>query len=86
MEITRRAALKASAWSVPIIAVAVATPLAAASVPIERLPLTCTPLNNKGQPHYQVAYSDGSTEILDNGTVNSDKVLQALCRDKGPLS
>lgn len=32
-ELTRRAVVKAAAWSVPVIAVAVATPLAAASEP-----------------------------------------------------
>lgn len=81
----RRTVVKSAAWSLPVIMAAVAVPLAAASQ-VERLPLTCTRLTSKGQPMYQVAYADGSTQTYNNGEVNSDKTLQALCRDKGPLS
>lgn len=84
--ISRRLVLKSAAWSIPVIAVAVATPLASASVPPERVPLTCTPLNEKGQPHYFLTFSDGSSETLNQGEVNSNKEYQAMCRDKGPLS
>lgn len=84
---TRRTVLKSAAWSLPVIAAAVAVPLAAASTPpAVRTPVHCTRLTKKGQPMYQVDYSDGSTATLTNGEVNSDKQLQALCRDKGPLS
>lgn len=86
-DISRRTAVLGAAWAVPVIMAAVAVPLAAAStVPEQRIPLECTRVEKKGQPLYHIAYNDGSTEVLTNGEVNSDKVLQALCRDKGPLS
>lgn len=81
--ITRRTVVHGAAWSVPVILAAVAVPLVAAStIPAQRIPLDCT--NVDGMWH--VPYNDGTTEILTNGQVNSDKTLQALCRSKGPRS
>ena len=85
-EINRRTMVVGAAWAMPVIAAAVAVPLAAASVAPGKLLLTCTPLDVKGQPLYQLAYDDQSTEIVDQGQVNRDKELQVACRDKGPLS
>lgn len=82
----RRQVLKASVWSVPVIAASIAVPGAAASV--ERVPVGCEYLQNnghggvKGGDWWQVTYNDGSSQILDNGTVQSDKALKALCGKK----
>lgn len=86
-DISRRTAVLGAAWAVPVIMAAVAVPLAAAStVPAENPPLSCTRIEGKGQPMYHVSYLDGTIRTMHQGEVNSDKVLQALCRDKGPLS
>src|SRR5690606_8193441 len=77
--VTRRKVIHSAAWSIPVIAAAVAVPLAAASEP-PRIPVSCEKLNQQGQPHYMVTYNDGTSEIYDNGTVNSNKELKALCR------
>lgn len=83
----RRTVIKSLAWSVPVIAVAVATPLAAASTVVEtpspRIPVSCEPA---GKNLWTVGYNDGTRETLHQGQVSRDKTLQALCRDKGPLS
>lgn len=85
--ITRRNVVKGAAWSVPVIAVAVATPLAAASGPTEtdppKIPIACT---KAGKNMWTVAYNDGTSETLHQGQVDRDKTLQALCRGKGPQS
>lgn len=44
-DISRRSVVNAAAWSVPVIAVAVATPLAAASQPPDPPRMLCTPRN-----------------------------------------
>lgn len=82
MSISRRSLIKTSAWAVPIVSVAVSTPLAAAST-TPRIPISCEELA-KGV--FLVSYNDGTTETLGQGQVNRDKALQAMCRDKGPLS
>lgn len=76
----RRTLLKGAAWSVPVIAAAVAVPLAAASVPTERIPVGCVLLNGTGSPFYQVTYSDGTSETLHRSKVAKDKELKALCK------
>lgn len=86
MNLTRRTVVKSAAWSIPVIAIAVATPLASASVPPEKVCISCVPLNDKGQPHYFLTFSDQSTATLNQGEVNRNKEYQAMCRDKGPLS
>lgn len=85
-KITRRTVVKFAAWSIPVIAVAVATPLASASVLPARTCVSCIPLSDKGQPHYFLTFSDQSTATLNQGEVNSNKEYQAMCRGKGPLS
>ena len=80
---TRRTIIKSAAWAMPVVAVAVSVPSAVASV---AQPCKCVRLNQKGQPHYQVFYTDGTDQIFNNGEINRDKTLQALCRDKGPES
>lgn len=47
-DFSRRGALKAAAWSVPVIAVAATTPLAAASVPLPPLTATITDITYTG--------------------------------------
>lgn len=84
MSIDRRTVLKAGAWSVPVIAVAIATPLASASV-APKTPVKCERTDSKN-PWWNVYYSDGSVEVLHNGDVMSDKTLQALCTGRGPKS
>lgn len=78
----RRQFVRGAAWSVPVIAVAVAIPFAAAST-APRTPVACTPLD---KTWWQVAYNDGTTDTVHQGDVNRDKELQALCRNKGPQS
>lgn len=86
-DINRRTVVLGAAWSVPVIMAAVAVPLAAASTTPEANPLiSCTRIDGKGQPMYNAVYVDGTSLIVDQGTVNSDKEMQAKCRDKGPLS
>lgn len=85
-DINRRKALKAFAWSVPVIAVSVATPLAAASTVPPRQAIKCERNPGKGQPTYSVFYDDGTVVAMHQGEVDRDKHLQALCRDKGPQS
>lgn len=86
-EPTRRSVVLGAAWSVPVIAAAIATPLAAASLP-PRIPIACVYLQNHGHDGdkknnwWQVMYNDGTTRILDNGTVQSDRELKALCGKK----
>lgn len=83
----RRTVLKSAAWSLPVIAAAVAVPLAAASQSV--IPVKCiriadnhghggTP-GNKGW--WQGVYSDGSvTDPMSNGEAMSDKTWGPLCR------
>lgn len=84
--ISRRTVVVGAAWSVPVIMVAVAVPLAAASTVAEDPVISCVPLDGKGQPTYLVTRMSGATRIVDQGEVNRDKDLQAACRGKGPKS
>ncbi len=84
---TRRTVIKSAAWSLPVIAAAIAVPLAAAStVPTPRKPLLCTKEPNhghgggKGNAWWRVIYDDGTAEILDNGTVMSTRELKEVCK------
>ncbi|WP_251050731.1 MULTISPECIES: hypothetical protein [unclassified Microbacterium] len=85
--VSRRTVVLGAAWSVPVIAAAIATPLAAAST-TPRIPIACVYLQNNGHAGdkrndwWQVTYNDGTTQILDNGTVQSDRELKALCGKK----
>lgn len=95
--ITRRAVVHSAAWSVPVIAAAIATPLAAASGPTEteppRTPAKCIRIkpnhghggNPGNKEWWQGVYSDGSTtEPMSNGQAMSDPVWGPLCRaEKG---
>lgn len=83
----RRTFVKGAAWSVPIVAVAAAVPLAAASTdPV--YPISCVYLENHGHggntgnDWWLVTYSDKSTKTLDNGTVMSNDSLKKLCKKK----
>jgi len=89
MTVDRRTVLKASAWSVPIVAVAVATPLAAAST-ASVYPLKCIRIQgnhghggNPGNESWWLGiYSDGShTEAMSNSEAMSHKIWGTLCRD-----
>lgn len=75
----RRTFVKGAAWSVPVIAAAVAVPLAAAST-VPRIPISCVLLNGTGSPYYQVAYNDGTTENLHRSEIVHNKTLKALCK------
>lgn len=73
----RRTALS-TAWSIPVIAIAVAAPAASASTP-PREPFECYRIPSKGQPQWLGVYSDGSTVNMDNGTAMSGE-FGLLCR------
>lgn len=81
---SRRQILKASAWAVPVIALAIAAPAAAASTtaPVfDPLAVSCAPLPTKGQPMWLVTYSDGQYE-----TITNDQAMRQhhdLCKPKG---
>ena len=74
----RRTVIKGAAWSVPVIAAAVAAPLAAASTPPRRA-IACTLLNGTGHPFYDVLYSDQKHETLSRDAVAQDKDLLCMC-------
>lgn len=81
----RREFIRGAAWSVPVVVAAVAVPLASASA-VPRRPVQCIKLPNHGHggnvsnDWWEVTYSDGSKELLDNGTVMSNKALKNLCK------
>jgi hypothetical protein len=83
---TRRTVIKSAAWSLPVIAAAVAVPLASASAPQERQVLSCTLEPNHGHgggtgnAWWRVIYDNGQAAILDNGAVMSDRKLREACR------
>jgi len=87
-EVSRRTVVLGAAWSVPVIAAAVAVPLAAASTPPTPMPVWefCERIDAKGQPTYLAKPFGGEPRVVTQGEVNSDKELQALCRNKGPKS
>lgn len=62
-EPTRRTIVLGAAWSVPVIAAAIATPLAAASLPPKPPTLVCTP-RNPYDGDLQAVTFDGNTMII----------------------
>lgn len=83
----RRTIIKGAAWSLPVIAAAIAVPQSVASTKEIGNPIVeCKRIQAQGQPHYSVVYADGTVVIKNQGEVDSDKELQAACRNKGPLS
>lgn len=85
---TRRAFVKTAAWSVPLVAIAVAVPLAAASTTAPKYAVRCDYLGNHGHggdvgnDWWLVTFSDGSSETLDNGTVMRNDALKSICHKK----
>lgn len=89
-EVGRRTVIKSAAWSLPVIAVAVAAPLAAASVtPEPKVPVKCIRIKpnhgHGGKPGnkdwWEGVYSDGShTKPMSNGEAMSDPVWGPICR------
>ncbi|MCE4027163.1 hypothetical protein LXM50_14380 [Microbacterium sp. Au-Mic1] len=82
--LTRRAALVAGAWSVPVIAAAVAAPLAAASTPL----LDATALNGAGRAFDFDGVSPGDSialiiQVSDNGTPYSGSASAVLAGASG---
>lgn len=77
---SRRQILKASAWAVPVIAVAIAAPAAAAST-FDPIAVSCTPLTTKGQPMWAVTYSDGQYKTITND--QAMRLHHKLCKPKG---
>ncbi|NKG22242.1 hypothetical protein [Paeniglutamicibacter terrestris] len=77
----RRTALKASVWSVPVIALAVAAPAAAAST-VAPTPISCTPVEGQGARHWVGVYSDGQTVTMKHSDAMSS-VFGSLCRAAG---
>jgi len=88
-DISRRAIVKGAAWSLPVIAAAVAIPQATAStVPVQKYPVSCEYLGNHGHGGDSgnewcfVLNDAGTTETLDNGTVMRNKDLKQICKKK----
>ena len=85
MTIGRWTIIKSAAWSLPVVAAAVAVPQAAASAP-PRKPVACERTPNhghgggQGNTWWTVYYDDGTAQVLDQGTVMSDKQLKEACR------
>lgn len=87
-DLNRRNTLKAAAWSVPVIAAAIAAPAAAASIPPQNVyPTGCVKIPNHGHggntgqlQRWIVTYSDNTTKNLSNSEVNSDKFLKSICK------
>jgi hypothetical protein len=88
---TRRTVVKGAAWSLSVIAAAIAVPHAAASQVTKPQPIACKKAPNhghggdRGNAWWQVTYWDeasGKTyvEMIDNGTVMSTPELRELCR------
>lgn len=75
----RRTLLKGAAWAVPVLAVSVATPIAAASM-TPSIPVSCVLLNSTGSPFYRVTYNDGTSETLHRSEVAKNKELKTLCK------
>lgn len=77
----RRQALSA-AWSLPVIAAAVAAPAVSASIPPAPEPLDCRRIPGKGQPQWLGIYTDGSTVTMTNGDAMSG-IFGPICRAAG---
>lgn len=83
----RRTVIKSAAWAIPVIAAAVAVPLATASQ--ATIPVKCVRITNNhghgGKPGnkdwWQGVYSDGTTTApMSNGEAMSHKTWGPLCR------
>lgn len=79
MTTTRRQTIAAAAWTLPVIAAAVAAPASAASIPVVVGPLECRRLPGKGKPLWLGIYSDGTTINMPNGEAMSGE-FGMLCR------
>lgn len=89
-DIPRRTFVWGAAWSIPVIAAAVAVPQAAASTVADVFPAKCIRVTENhghgGNPGnkdwWQGIYTDGTTtELMSNGEAMSHKVWGPLCRD-----
>lgn len=87
MNTERRTIIRTAAWSLPVIAAAIAVPAATASTPTAvRKPIKCEREPNHGHGGgvgnrwWIVYYDDGTADVLDNGTVMSNEELRELCR------
>ncbi len=79
-EVGRRTVVKGAAWSLPVIAAAVAAPMATASTPTtERIPVSCLLLNGTGSPQYDVQYADGTHVTMPRHEVVHDDRLKEMC-------
>lgn len=80
---SRRSVVNSAAWSLPVIAAAVAAPQASASA-LPKEPLACHKIKHAGQGGHQWVgtYSDGSTVTMTNGTAMSGEFGE-LCRAAG---
>lgn len=82
---SRRTIIRAAAWSLPVIAAAVAVPTATSSAR-PRTPLRCERAANhghggsSGNAWWTVIYSDGTTALRSQGVVMSDPALRTLCK------
>lgn len=81
---TRRNILNSAAWSLPVIAAAVAAPAASASSPADVLPAACHKIRHGGPGGHQWVgtYSDGTSVTMANGEAMSGPFAQ-LCRAAG---
>jgi hypothetical protein len=88
VNITRRTALKASAWSVPVIAVAVSTPLAAASTTPEtrsnRLRFTNVTATVGKSPN--TIYANTKVQVIDGPDAVENVVIVVSISAGGSLS
>lgn len=83
-ETTRRDIVKGAAWSVPIIALAVAAPASAASTPAEpKLPYSCEHIGDKKNTLWQGTYTNGEIIHMTHSEAMSSKVWGKLCRASG---
>lgn len=80
---SRRTIVNSAAWSLPVIAAAVAAPAASASAPIKEA-VACHKIRHAGQGGHQWVgtYSDGSTVTITNGDAMSGE-FGPLCRASG---
>lgn len=80
---SRRSVVKGAAWSLPVIAIAVAAPAASASeAPVE--PVACHKIKHAGNGgHVWVGtYSDGTSVTMTNGEAMSGE-FGPICRASG---
>lgn len=81
---SRRNIVNSAAWSLPVIAAAVAAPAASASLPPAKEALSCHKIRHGGPGGHQWVgmYSDGSTVTMTNGDAMSGEFGE-LCRASG---